>query len=274
MPSRTDGDALELESTITDDGKRPIVGIDPARVEELVKPIDDWVLVRMDPPLKSSRGGILIGADSVPESRVGVIVSQGDGFLLPNGSGRSLMNAEVGDRVLVERRAGKTMPGVRDETDAATGKLGYLLIRNGSIVCVIRRVAREVRAEPGDKLPQLELAPGDIEPCGDWTLVRTDRPQQEHAFRPAKGLAVPKFLLPDLQKARQANKTDTWSGVVVRAGPGRLAEDGVKRAEVRAKRGARVLYEVNNPLNQTIPTIDAHVLILDREVVPALLLGP
>lgn len=271
MPSRSDRDALELETPILSSDDRPEVGVDPARVEELVAPFDDWILLRMDPPQQSSRGGILIGDKSVPESRIGVVVSQGEGFLLPDGSGRAIMYAQPGDRVLIERRAGKTLPRVPDSTDPRTGQRGYLLIRNGSLVARLSPRAKPGPRMPGDKVdgaPQLE--PKHVEPCSDWTLVRTDRPvQSADPRRPRRsGVAAPRVILPGTQQSAQSDRTDTWSGTVVRAGPGRLAEDGVTVAAPRTSVGERVLF-MGSAMTQTVPGIDGHVLILEREVVCA-----
>lgn len=268
MPSRSDRDAVELESQVVLDEARPEVGIDPADVETSVTPFDDWILLRMDPPQQSSRGGILIGDQSVPESRIGVIVSQGEGMLLPDGKGRALMYAAPGDRVLIERRAGKTLPKVPDETTMGPRPIdcryGYLLIRNGSVVCKIRRGARpKVDGSP-------YLAPEDVTPFADWVLIKTDAPSSSTARRAVRGILAPKVLLPQSTQARQSDKTDTWSGRIVAAGPGRLKENGVEYARPRSRVGARVLF-TNSSFTQTIPGVDGHVITLEREAVVAAL---
>lgn len=268
MPSRSDRDALELEEPILSEADRPEVGVDPARVEELVAPFDDWILLRMDPPQASSRGGILIGDKSIPESRIGVIVAQGEGFLLPDGKGRALMYGKVGDRVLIERRAGKTMPRVPDETNARTGQRGYLLIRNGSLVARVGPGAKPRPRAPGDVVDGApDMRPEDVIPFSDWTLVRTDAP-----IKVTRSVLGPKIFLPGTEQSNQANRTDTWSGVVVAQGPGRLAEDGQTIAAPRSSIGARVLF-MGCALQQTVPGIDGHVLVLEREVVCAGLTG-
>jgi co-chaperonin GroES (HSP10) len=261
MPSRSDRDAVELEQSVTLDDRRPQVGVDPEDVETSVTPFDDWILLRMDPPQQSTRGGILIGDQSVPESRLGVIVKQGEGLLLPDGKGRALMYAGRGDRVLIERRGGKTMPGVPDET--RTGQTGYLLVRNGSLVCRIRRGARP----RSDGAPFIK--PEDVQPFADWTMIQMDRPRdtaRSNRPRPT-GVLAPALVLPQRAQAAQTDRSDTWTGTIMSAGPGRLKENGVEYAQPRARVGARVL--LTNTLLQTVPGVDGYVLALEREVVVA-----
>jgi co-chaperonin GroES (HSP10) len=271
-PSRSADDAVDLEQPVLLDDHRPVLGIDPTKVEALVEPFDDWYLIRLDPPIRSSKGGILVGDKSVPESRLGVIVKRGPGFLMPDGSSRAAMNAKEGDRVLFERRAGKTLPRVPDETDARRGTYGYLLIRDGSIQAKIGPGIRRRRAERGDKIEVFDIPPEEVHPCADWTFVATDAPpvQTDPAEKARKnGIAGPRFLLPESVRARETEKTDFWSGTVKAQGPGRLADtDGQTRAAPRSRVGDRVMF-MRHALNQTVPTIEGYVLVLEREVVSA-----
>lgn len=272
MPQRSADDALELESPLTiEDAKRLTVGVDPARVEELVTPFDDWILLRMDPPTEATRSGIKIAAQSVPESRIGVIVSQGEGLLLTDGKGRLPMHAAVGDRVLIERRAGKTLPRVPDATNPRTGEIGYLLIRNGGIISRLSKRAKRREKAKGDKLEgPVDLSPRDVLPVGDWTWVRTDKPidQTDPRLPRKSGVLAPTLALPQSEKSAAMDRSDTWSGTVLAQGPGRFTEDGKGVAAPRTKIGARVLF-TGGVFNQTVPGINGHLLVLEREVVVA-----
>ncbi len=65
----------------------------------LIKPHTDKVLIRRDPPVTQSVGGILIPEVFQAKTLWGVVIAVGDGLVLSNGE-RAPMCVKPGDRVL------------------------------------------------------------------------------------------------------------------------------------------------------------------------------
>lgn len=282
------------ETLVIDDPSLPEVGISAANVEHAFAPSDDRMLVRLDPPIDRSRGGILVPDSSVPQSRSGVVVSVGLGALSDDGRTRLPMHAKPGQRILFEYAAGYSIPRVPDAT--TTRERGYKVIRDGSIIAVIDGTgAWPEFVEPAeDVIPRLKLVQ-------DWLLIRNDRPQGIHNFRmptPAEraGRLLKRVGRTDQAMARarehvarqlnadphtrgrvlvlptagsQVQLAERWTGRVLARGPGLLTVtrcldgDRMGETEPRCKVGDRVLYTTEFPF-LSLPGVNGHALV--REV--------
>lgn len=297
------------ETLVLDDPSLPEVGISAANVEHAFHPSDDRMLVRLDPPIDRSRGGILVPDSSVPQSRSGVVVSVGLGALSDDGRTRMPMHAKPGQRVLFEFAAGYSIPRVPDAT--TTRERGYKVIRDGSIIAVIDGTgAWPEFVEPAeDVIPRLKLVQ-------DWLLIRNDRPQGIHQLRmptPAeragrllKGVGMADAEL-RMRKAREATMrelnakvaanprlagrvlvlptqgsqvhlAERWTGTVLARGPGLLGMircldgDRVNRAATRCAVGDRVLYTTEFPL-LSLPGVNGHALVREVPCLAGVLAG-
>jgi len=253
----------ELERLIpteSDCPERAEHGIDPEMVEEQIAPTDDWIHVRLDEPITHSRGGIAVPDASIPEPRMGIIVAQGPGLLLEDGQNRMPMAAKVGQRILFERAGGASVPRCTDT---------HKLIRNGSILAVIRDKEGEDQPRWGD------LTPDRVELRQDWILVATDRPctrsdgRGRLSFRQARTKSGKKVHL--LGRDVEAERHDLWTGTVVAmAPPGQglthvtrcLDGDRCGEAPRRFAVGERIFFD--GRLWQTVPGLDFHVIVRER----------
>lgn len=113
------------------------VGVDPDQIETTIRCSEDWLLVRLDPPLDKTEGGIAIPVVHAPPARTGVVVSAGDGRISEDGKTRLPMTCAVGDRVLFEPASGKGLPRVPRET-SERGGWGYRIMRAGSVCAVVK----------------------------------------------------------------------------------------------------------------------------------------
>jgi len=97
---------------------------------ELAKPLGDRVLIKVETQEKSV-GGIII-PDTVKdgESRVGVVVSVGNGIYTQNGN-KIPMEVEVGDKVMMPQ-GGMSMSKVK------VGEEDYFLCREMDLLMVIK----------------------------------------------------------------------------------------------------------------------------------------
>lgn len=240
----------------------PIVGVDPARIELDVVPPLDWILVRLDPPITETDGGIAVPAQSVPPARTGVVVSIGPGMVSEDGRTRLPMHCAPGQRVMFERAAGKGLPRCPRETSERRG-WAYLLLRDGSLNAIVEAWddpadpkaldagAAGLPARPeGSSIPVTRagrLSPERLRPVQDWMVVRADAkpemadasplpspPASDDLARPAKLLHLPgrngkgqaKRVEPKrvhLQETEPAETYEMWSGTVLSRGDGLMA---------------------------------------------------
>lgn len=271
------------ETLVVDRDDLPEVGVDADNVERAFIPSDDRYLVRLDPPMDRSRGGILVPDQSVPQSRTGVVVRAGDGQLSEDGKTRLKMHAKPGDRILFEYAAGYTIPRVPDHT--TTRQRGYKVIRDGSIIGVISGRGKWPEFPDEDVLPRLRL-------LQDWLLVRNDRPQAIHR------LAMPERALTPAEKAgkrvrakgpvsvklpphlsgrvlaipsagSQIHLSERWTGIVVGRGPGLMGVvrcldgDRISTLPPMCAIGDRIVYTTEFPF-MSLPGIDGHALVRER----------
>jgi chaperonin GroES len=244
---------------------RPELGLDPEKVEEQIAPSGDWIHVRLDEPFTHSRGGIAVPDASIPEPRMGRIIAQGPGLLLEDGKTRMPMAAKVGQRILFERAGGANVPRCHDT---------HKLIRNGSILAVIRDKEGEDQPRWGDVTPErLDLRQ-------DWILVHPDRPlTQSSGFsrqvRRAAARAVAKARstgkLHLLGSTKEAEREDVWTGTVVAvAAKGHglthvtrcLDGDRCDYVAPGVAKGDRVFFD--GRLWQTVPGLDFHLILRER----------
>lgn len=267
-------------------------GIDPSQVERVITPKDSRYLVRLDPPMDRSRGGIMVPDVSIPQSRSGVVIKAGLGALSDDGKTRMPMVAKPGDRVLFEYAAGYSIPRVPHATTAR--EKGYKLVGDGSILAVIKGSGKwpEFPDDADAVVPRLALA-------HDWLLVQNDAVQQVHklampgraltpAERAGKRVRVngraPVALHPSLAgrvlvlptQGSQVEGAERWTGVVRARGPGMVSMtrcldgDRVGRSTPMCGVGDRVLYTTEFPF-MSLPGIDHHVLVKERPCLWAVL---
>jgi len=239
----------------------PTVGVDPARVEIDVVPPLDWLLVRLDPPITETDGGIAVPGQAIPPARTGVVVKAGKGMVSEDGVTLLPMHAKVGQRIMFERAAGKGLPRCPKETSERRG-WAYLLLRDGSVCAVIESQpvdparqraldagAAGVPARPeGSSVPVSRagtLSPERLRPVQDWMVVRADLmpeaadpgPVQAPAevAQPAKFLHLPGKGKGGKAKARPIppkrvllrerepeEAYEMWSGTILSRGEGLL----------------------------------------------------
>lgn len=221
------------ESIVIDDPTRPEAGCDPARVAELFHPTRDRYLVKLDPQMDRSRGGILVPDKSRPASRTGRVIRTGGGAVSEDGRTVLPMHAREGQRILFEFNAGYAIPRVPD-TD-------YKIIRDGSIIAVVDD------GPPGSVWPAFEEDAEKIIPrvrlVQDWCLLAMDRPQSRRPapviplaiarrMSPAEaslrgrrnGKGTPMALeIPETARKGESERGDHWTGTVVARGPGLMS---------------------------------------------------
>ena len=292
--------SLSTETLVLDDPALPVVGVDPARVEDLTDPVEDRYLVRLDPPIDRSKGGILLPDQSLPLSRTGTVVRAGAGGWCDDGKTRLPMkacagpgcradhggrpHAARGQRILFEYAAGYTLPRVPEKTSGR--ERGYLLVRDGSVLAIIdppnagQPSAWPEFVDDAEKvIPRLQLVQ-------DWLLVHNDRPQSEYsaglsevkrtrfAGRGARINGRRVILTPT--SGSQIQGSERWTGTVVRRGPGLLTitrcldGDRVGTARHLCEEGDRVLYTTAFPL-MSIPGVDGYALVRERPCLEAVL---
>lgn len=274
----------------------PTVGVDPARVELDVIPPVDWLLVRLDPPITETDGGIAVPAKSVPPARTGVVIKAGPGMVSDDGRTRLPMHCREGQRIMFERAAGKGLPRCPRETSERRG-WAYLLLRDGSVCAIVEpwddpargkaldAGAAGVPARPaGSSIPVSragKLSPERLRPVQDWMVVRSDLmpetadpappPVSSEIARPTKllhfpgkgsngkGKAKPVYLKED----EPADVYEMWSGVVLSRGEGLLTitrcldGDKIGRAPRLVEVGDRCLFAVGRPFCEQIDPIRA-----------------
>jgi len=288
-----------VEQLILDTPDRPIVGVDPDTIEAAVGPLLDWVLVRLDPPMTHTRGGIAVPDQTRPPARTGTIIEQGPGALSDDGRTRMPMQARPGDRIVFEQSAGRTLPRVPKETTDT--RWGYLLVRDGSICSVVRGIAQpdDLDAD-GPPLPPLGpyarfpatrcgwLSPDRVEMFQDWLLVRTDsrlpaadptplaRPVKR--LTNARGQPIGKRIELVSSGEAQAESSHLWTGTVLKRGPGRVSitrcldGDRMNKAPKMVHEGDRIMWEA--VVVQALPFVDGYAIIQEYVCVPALLHAP
>lgn len=238
----------------------PIVSVDPSRVELDVLPPLDWLLIRLDPPITETDGGIVVPDQAVPPARTGVVIRVGPGMVSEDGRTRLPMHCEVGQRVMFERAAGKGIPRCPRETSERRG-WAYLLVRDGSLCAKILpwedpipgktldAGGGGVPARPeGSSVPVSRagrLAPERLQPVQDWMVVRSDAkpetadpgplpaPQSAELARPAKFLHLPgkgangkgnakriEQKRVHLQETEPEETYEMWSGTCLARGDG------------------------------------------------------
>lgn len=238
--SRTPNDPQDKINLAKAPPNRPVAGMTEREIEEGFTPFDDRVLVRLDRPITRTAKGILVPQESVPEPRMGTIVRQGPGYLMPDGDGkaRALMCAKPGDRILFERAAGVTLP--RSNI--------HLLIRDGSIVGVVKR-----RGDADAKFEE-ETVEDDVVPTQDWVLAQLDQAPEK----------MGRFILPEsLRLTRQTveEHPGAMTGVIRKVGPGLLCKNGRDRAELQARVGDRVAFVEGSWEFQTIPGVGSYAMV-------------
>lgn len=260
-----------------------IVGVDPARVELDVIPPLDWLLVRLDPRIEQTEGGLAVPSTVTPPARTGVLIARGDGALSDDGKTRMPKVCDIGDRILFERAAGKGLPRVPRETTERSG-WGYLLIREGSVCSLVepgrvspdRQRALDAGAGGVPARPDGSLVPVSrrgamcwdrLLPVQDWLVVRMDERQEQtdmlvpvKQFHRANGRSKPVFI----HEKEPEEKYDLWSGEVLRRGPGLVTVtrclDGDRMGEAPriAEEGGRVLFAATHP--HAAPIYDEHMV--------------
>lgn len=257
-----------LERAIIDDPSRPEVGVPQDRIEKVFEPVEDWILVRLDKAMSKSKGGIYVPDPSRPDPRMGVIVKQGPGMLLEDGKTRAPMTGKIGDRIMFEFAAGKTVPRCPK----------YHILKNGSVEAI---VAPDISDNDLEDEEAPRLTPGRVLPVQDWLLVKTDRrlAKKDVALHPGQMKnGRPLYLV----GPGQEDQVEAWTGTVVRKGPGLLCVvrcvDG-DRAEVappvssmhwldrgcqiRALKEGDRIY-LGGDLIQEVPGLDGYVMARER----------
>jgi co-chaperonin GroES (HSP10) len=209
----------------------PTAGIDIDQIETHLRLPLDWILVRLDPPIRRTRGGIELPDAVTPPARTGVVVTRGPGALSDDGKTRMPVSCSVGERIMFEVGAGKALPLVARETTSKGW--GYRLIRDGSVCATVDPI------EPTDE--DLPPAPSRVpvshrgstegaawtdrlRPVQDWLLVRMDDRATELEVRrggaPLVGLDGRPLKLQLGPDRDQQQREDTWTVEVLRRGPG------------------------------------------------------
>jgi len=101
---------------------------------EHLRPIGDNVLIRLDPPEETSRGGLILPDTKRSSSTSGTVVAVGSGWR-PVKKVQPIPLA-VGDRVIINRYGGQTVDGekrFRTEDDG----VGYVLVSTWVVLAVI-----------------------------------------------------------------------------------------------------------------------------------------
>lgn len=270
--------SLSSEVLVIDDPARPEAGLDPALVESCVEPAEARYLVRLDPPIDRSRGGILLPDQSLPLARTGVVVAAGKGAWSEDGKQRLPMHAKKGDRILFEYAAGYTLPRVPEKTTPGKER-GYKLVRDGSVIAVISGSGPwpEFLEDADAVVPRLTMTQ-------DWLLVHNDRPQAEHVAGVAnaagkgahtrrkvagRALGGIRLLIPSARS--QVEQSERWTGTVVKRGPGLiLAREGMTSWPHLCEEGDRVLYSTAFPL-MSLPGVDGYAVVRERPCVEAVI---
>ncbi len=258
----------------------PVVGIDQATVETCIRPPNDWLLVRLDPRIDATKGGILVPDESRPPARTGVIVAQGNGCLSDDGRTRMPMSASPGARVLFEPSAGKSLPMVERET-SERGGWGYRLMRDGSLCGIVLDLvstdpghqraldagAAGLPARPaGSEIPVTacgELTAERIAPFQDWMVLQPDLPATTFSpsGRKVRGPNGRPILRPETAPMGSPEAEELWGCTILRRGPGLVSItrclDGdrinaVPEENRIAKVGGRVLVNCEPPYAQAI----------------------
>lgn len=248
------------------------VGIHPDDIETRVKATGSWLLVRLDPPITATDGGILVPGQSVPPARTGLVIHAGPGALSDDGKTRMPMHAKAGQRILFERAAGKGLPRTPRET---TGKRwGYILLKDGSVCGIIDTPAvseGEQRAldagaagtppRPDGGFPVSRLR-GDIQweqitPVQDWLVVKADV-APDRVDSPSRVLTDPRGKVLHVVETDPQERYELWSGTVLRQGGGLLSMtrcldgDRVGRVPHICNVGDRVFFAGQPPWTQSI----------------------
>lgn len=233
------------------------VGVDPSLVETSVRCPEDWILVRLDPPIDKTEGGLAIPTAHAPPARTGVVAVAGPGRISEDGKTRLPMPCAVGDRVLFEPAAGKGLPRVPRET-SERGGWGYRLMRAGSVCSLVvpepvnEHEQRGLDAGAGGLParpkggPPVSRAGGRItakrlRPVGGWLVVKLDQRMTMVPVRTASGGFGWLPLNPEkLERKRPSKKLhrvngsvhlvehepeereDSWTGTVLARGEGQL----------------------------------------------------
>lgn len=262
--------------TLTD---RPVVGVDPETIETgTVQPPGDWVLIRLDPPIEFTKGGIVVPSRSRPVARTGVVVAIGEGCLSDDGHTRMPMSAVPGQRVLFERAAGKGLPRVPTETNET--RWGYLLTRDGSICAIVapeptdpnRQRGLDAGAAGVPKRPKGgvpvsrsgHLTAERITPVQDWLMVLPDRREEEVSTSPSRKKAIygARGKVLKMVEDNPEGRYDLWSAAVLARGPGLttltrcLDGDRIGRAPHLCEPGDRILYCGEPPWLQPLEELD------------------
>lgn len=249
----------------------PTVGISYEKLETHVTLHEDFILVRLDPPIARTKGGIEIPGTVKPSSRTGLVVQRGPGKLSDDGRTRMPTTCDVGHRILFEVGAGDFLPMVPRET-TPTG-WGYKLIRDGSVIATVAGAGEDEDSDaelppPNGPVPVSIRGRYDVpgwadrlEPVQDWLLVRMDERQSEHVVRSGprlvdlSGRPLRIHLGPDRDQER---REDTWTVQVLKRGPGLntitrcLDGDRLGRAPHIVKVGDRAIAKGTAPNAQPI----------------------
>lgn len=259
------------------------VGVDPELVETAIETPEDWLLVRLDPPLAMTEGGLAIPAASAPPARTGVVVRAGPGRISEDGKTRLPMTCAVEDRILFEPAAGKSPPRVPRETSERRG-WAYRLMRAGSVCAIVAPTntnegdQRSLDAGTGGLParpkggPPVSRSGGRITatrltPVGGWIVVRLDErlamvatnrgwigldPEKLKRKRAAGRLHRANGSVHVVQYEPE-EREDCWTGEVVARGEGLLTVvrcldgDRMTRAPKLCDVGDRVIWSGNPP---------------------------
>lgn len=169
-----------------------------------VMPKGDLVLARVAEAEEKTAGGILLPGAAQRRPTSGDVVALGDGQV---GTKQHTFELKGGETVLYSKF------GI-GATELEVGGQTHILIREDDLIGIMPS-----SNATADDIPQLR-------PLGDRVLVKV----QESA-----DVTIGGVILPDSAKERPL------SGTVVRVGPGKMAEDGQRKAP-KVKEGDRVIY--------------------------------
>ena len=94
---------------------------------EMLKPLADRVLVKVDEEEKKTKGGILLPDTAQKKSQKGTVIAIGSGKMLDNGV-RTSFEVKVGDRVLLAKYSGVD---IEEEGE------NYLLLSERDILAIL-----------------------------------------------------------------------------------------------------------------------------------------